>query len=53
MPKGHSSAFELYLTAMFGVVGFILMKSRLPGADCCWGFVLGPMMEENPAPTRC
>ena len=43
----NSSAFELYLTAMFGVVGFILMKLGFPLAPMLLGFVLGPMMEEN------
>ena len=43
----NSSAFELYLTAMFGVVGFLLMKLGFPLAPMLLGFVLGPMMEEN------
>src|SRR6185436_9977475 len=43
----NSSAFELYLTALFGVVGFILMKLGFPLAPMLLGFVLGPMMEEN------
>jgi len=43
----NGSAFELYLTAMFGIVGFILMKLGFPLAPMLLGFVLGPMMEEN------
>ena len=43
----NSSPFEIYLTALFGVVGFILMKLGFPLAPMLLGFVLGPMMEEN------
>jgi putative tricarboxylic transport membrane protein len=43
----NGSPFELYLTALFGVVGFILMKLGFPLAPMLLGFVLGPMMEEN------
>jgi len=43
----NGSAFELYLTALFGIVGFILMKLGFPLAPMLLGFVLGPMMEEN------
>ena len=43
----NGSAFELYLTAMFGIVGFVLMKLGFPLAPMLLGFVLGPMMEEN------
>src|SRR6188474_1306036 len=42
----NGSPFELYLTALFGVVGFILMKLGFPLAPMLLGFVLGPMMEE-------
>ena len=43
----NGSPFELYLTALFGIVGFILMKLGFPLAPMLLGFVLGPMMEEN------
>ena len=43
----NDSPFEIYLTAMFGVVGFILMKLGFPLAPMLLGFVLGPMVEEN------
>ena len=43
----NNSAFEIYLTALFGVVGFVLMKLGFPLAPMLLGFVLGPMMEEN------
>ena len=43
----NNSAFEVYLTAAFGVVGFAWMKLGCSPAPMLLGFVLGPMMEEN------
>jgi len=43
----NNSAFEIYLTAVFGVLGFIWMKLGFNLAPMLLGFVLGPMMEEN------
>jgi len=43
----NNSTFEIYLTALFGVVGFVLMKLGFPLAPMLLGFVLGPMLEEN------
>src|SRR5205809_267377 len=43
----NSSAFEIYLTALFGVVGFVCVKLGFPAAPLLLGYVLGPMMEEN------
>jgi putative tricarboxylic transport membrane protein len=43
----NSSSFEIYLTAVFGIVGFICMRLGFPLAPMLLGFVLGPMMEEN------
>jgi putative tricarboxylic transport membrane protein len=43
----NNSPFEIYLTALFGVVGFVLMKLGFPLAPMLLGFVLGPMLEEN------
>jgi TctA family transporter len=42
----NNSAFEIHLTAVFGVVGFIWMRLGFPLAPMLLGFVLGPMMEE-------
>jgi TctA family transporter len=42
-----SSPFDLYLTALFGILGFMWMKFACPPAPMLLGFVLGPMMEEN------
>jgi putative tricarboxylic transport membrane protein len=43
----NNSPFELYLTAIFGIIGFLWMKLEMPPAPMLLGFVLGPLMEEN------
>jgi putative tricarboxylic transport membrane protein len=43
----NGSSFEIYLTALFGVFGFVCMKLGFPPAPMLLGYVLGPMMEEN------
>ena len=43
----NSSSFELYITALFGLLGFMWIKFDCPPAPLLLGFVLGPMMEEN------
>jgi putative tricarboxylic transport membrane protein len=43
----NGSPFEIYLTAMFGIVGFILVKLGFSLAPMLLGFVLGPMLEDN------
>ncbi len=43
----NNSPFELYLTAVFGLLGFMWMKFECSPAPMLLGFVLGPMMEEN------
>ena len=43
----NNSSFEIYLTALFGIFGFICMKLGFPPAPLLLGYVLGPMMEEN------
>jgi TctA family transporter len=43
----NNSAFEIYLTAVFGILGFLWMKLGFSLAPMLLGFVLGPMMEEN------
>ncbi len=42
----QNSSFEIHLTALFGVLGFIWMRLGFPLAPMLLGFVLGPMMEE-------
>jgi putative tricarboxylic transport membrane protein len=43
----NNSPFEIYLTALFGILGFIWMKLGFNLAPMLLGFVLGPLMEEN------
>jgi putative tricarboxylic transport membrane protein len=43
----NNSPFEIYLTAVFGIVGFMWIKLGCSPAPMLLGFVLGPMMEEN------
>jgi len=40
----NSSSFEIYLTALFGIIGFVCMRLGFPLAPMLLGFVLGPMM---------
>jgi putative tricarboxylic transport membrane protein len=43
----NNSSFEIYLTAIFGVLGFFWLRLECPPAPLLLGFVLGPLMEEN------
>ncbi len=43
----NNSAMDLYLCAIFGVLGYILMKLEFEPAPLILGYVLGPLMEEN------
>jgi putative tricarboxylic transport membrane protein len=43
----NNSSVELYLSALFGTVGFLWVKFGCPPAPMLLGFVLGPMLEEN------
>ena len=43
----NNSIFDVYLTAAFGLLGYIFIKLGCEGAPLLLGFVLGPMMEEN------
>ena len=43
----NNSPMDLYLVAIMGIVGYILMKLECPPAPLILGFVLGPLMEEN------
>ncbi len=42
-----NSAFDVYLTAFFGVFGYLLLKLGFEPAPLVLGFVLGSPMEEN------
>jgi len=41
------SAFAIFVTAMFGAIGYVWSKLKCEGAPLLLGLVLGPMMEEN------
>lgn len=43
----NNSTFDVYMTAAFGLLGYVLIKLGCEGAPLMLGFVLGPMMEEN------
>src|SRR5712691_6169100 len=43
----NNSPTDVVIAAMFGVIGFWLIKHDFEGAPMLLGFVLGPLMEEN------
>ena len=43
----NNSSFEIYLTAIFAVIGFLWLRIEAQPAPMLLGFVLGPLMEEN------
>ena len=43
----NNNAFDVYMTAIFCVVGYIFYKLGCEPAPLLLGFILGPMMEEN------
>jgi putative tricarboxylic transport membrane protein len=43
----NNSPFDTVMTAIFGVVGYWLVKHDFEPAPMLLGFVLGPLMEEN------
>ncbi len=43
----NSSAFEVGLTVMFGLLGYLFIKLGCEPAPMLLGFILGPLMEEN------
>jgi len=43
----NNSSFDVYLTALFGLIGYIFYKLSVEPAPLLLGFILGPMMEEN------
>jgi TctA family transporter len=42
-----SNSFHLYALAIFGVLGYVLMRLKCEPAPLLLGFVLGPLLEEN------
>jgi putative tricarboxylic transport membrane protein len=43
----QNQAFDIYVAAIFGVVGYLLARLRCEPAPLLLGFILGPMLEEN------
>ena len=43
----NNNVFDVYAMAMFGLVGWVLIKLDFEPAPLLLGFVLGPMLEEN------
>jgi putative tricarboxylic transport membrane protein len=43
----NNTEFDIYLLALFGLLGYILSKLDCEPAPLILGFILGPMMEEN------
>jgi len=41
------SAFDVWMTVLFGLMGWLLRIASLPVAPMLLGFVLGPQMEDN------
>jgi len=43
----QNTTFDVFQTAVFGLIGYLFIKLRCEPAPLLLGFVLGPMMEEN------
>ncbi|MBK9114290.1 MAG: tripartite tricarboxylate transporter permease [Betaproteobacteria bacterium] len=43
----NNNVFDVYMTVVFGVLGWIFVKLECEPAPLLLGFILGPMMEEN------
>ena len=43
----NNNVFDVFLTAVFGILGWIFVKLDCEPAPLLLGFILGPMMEEN------
>jgi putative tricarboxylic transport membrane protein len=43
----NNNTWDIWMVALFGVLGYIWWKLGAEGAPLLLGFVLGPMMEEN------
>jgi TctA family transporter len=43
----NNNIHDIYISATFGVIGYIFLKLGLEAAPLMLGFILGPMMEEN------
>ena len=43
----QNNVFDVFLTAAFGILGWLFVKLECEPAPLLLGFILGPMMEEN------
>jgi putative tricarboxylic transport membrane protein len=43
----NNSNFDVYVMAIFAVIGYVFYKLSVESAPLLLGFILGPMMEEN------
>ncbi len=43
----QNNIFDVMMTAIFGIVGWVFVKLECEAAPLLLGFILGPMMEEN------
>ena len=43
----NNNSFDVYMTALFAVIGYAFFKLGCEPAPLLLGFILGPMMEEN------
>ena len=43
----NNNTFDVQLTALFALIGYLFYKLSCEGAPLLLGFILGPMMEEN------
>ena len=43
----QNNVFDIYLTVLFGILGYVWAKLKCEPAPLLLGFILGPMMEEN------
>jgi putative tricarboxylic transport membrane protein len=42
-----NSVFDIAVLIIFGVVGYVMRKMRMPVAPMVLGFILGPLIEDN------
>jgi TctA family transporter len=43
----NNNTFDIWMVAVFGVIGYLFIKLGVEPAPLLLGFILGPMMEEN------
>ncbi|GAB2721395.1 MULTISPECIES: tripartite tricarboxylate transporter permease [Comamonas] len=43
----NNNLFDIYMVAVLGVIGYVLMVLRFEAAPLLLGYILGPMLEEN------